>query len=61
MKQNKHSLLAFPKFNKEVSIWHQKEKQCWSYFAMRRIWPLGLVKWQQWYTWISGWSLLHDL
>jgi len=44
MRQNSHSLLAFPKFNKKVSIWHQKEKPCWSYFAIRRIRLLGLVK-----------------
>jgi len=25
------------KFNKEVSIRHQKEKHCWTYFAIRRI------------------------
>ena len=61
MRQNRHSLLAFPKFNKEVSIWHQKEKHCWSYFAIRRIRLLGLVKWQGWYTWISVRLLLHDL
>jgi len=36
-----------------VSIWHQKEKHCWRYFAIRRIRLLGLVKWQRWYTWIS--------
>jgi len=45
MRQNRHSLLAFAKFNKEVSIWHQKEKHCWSSFAIRRIQLLGLVKW----------------
>jgi len=28
MRQNSHSLLAFPKFNKEVSISHQREKHC---------------------------------
>jgi len=44
MRQNRHSLFAFPKFNKEVSIWHQSEKHFWSYFAMRRIRLLGLVK-----------------
>ena len=61
MRQNTHSLLAFPQFNKEVSIWHQNEKHCWSYFSIRRILLLGLVKWQRWYTWISVKSLLHDL
>jgi len=44
MRQNRHSLLAFPKFDKEVSIWHQKEMHCWSYFAIRRIQLLGLIK-----------------
>jgi len=44
MRQNRHSLLELPKFNKEVSIGLQKEKNCWSYFAMRRIRLLGLVK-----------------
>jgi len=53
MRQNRHSFSAFPKFNKEMSIWHQKEKHCWSYFAIRRIRLLGLVKWQGWYPWIS--------
>jgi len=24
MRQNRHSLLELPKFNKEVSIWHQR-------------------------------------
>jgi len=61
MRQNRHSLSAFPKFNKEVSIWHQKEEHCRSYFAIRRIRLFGLVKWQGWYTWISVRSLLHDL
>jgi len=28
----------------QVSIWHQIEKHCWSYFAIRRIQLLGLVK-----------------
>ena len=46
MRQNSDSLLAFPKFNKEVSIRHQRKKHCWSYFAARRIWLLRLVKWQ---------------
>jgi len=36
-----------------VSIWHQREKHCWSHFAIRRIWLLGLVKWQRRYTCIS--------
>jgi len=44
-----------------MSIWHQREKHCWSYFAFRRIWLLGLVKWQRRYTWISATFLLHDL
>jgi len=44
MKQYRHSLLAFTKINKEASIWHQKEKYCWSYFAIRRIQLPGLVK-----------------
>jgi len=44
MRQNRYSLLAFPKFNKEVSIRLQREKHCWSYFAVRRIRLLGLVK-----------------
>ena len=61
MRQNRHSILVFPKFNKKVSIWLQKEKHCWSYFAIRRIRLLGLVKWQRWYIWISVRSLLHDL
>ena len=48
------------KFNK-VSIWHQKEKRCWSYFAIGKIRLLGLIKWQGRYTWISVRPLLHDL
>jgi len=44
MRQKRHSLLAFPKFNKEVSFKLQREKHCWSYFAIRRIRLLGLVK-----------------
>ena len=36
MRQNRYSLLAFPKFNKEVSIRLQREKHCWSYFAIRQ-------------------------
>jgi len=52
LRQNRHSLLAFPKLNKEMSNWHHKEKHCWNYFAIRRIWLLGLIKWQRWYTWI---------
>jgi len=43
MRQNRQSLLAIRKFNREVSIWHQKEKHYWSYFAVRRIQVLGLV------------------
>jgi len=61
MRQNRHSLLAFPKFNKEVSVWHQREMHCWSYFAIRRFRLLGLVKWQGRHTCISARSLLHDL
>jgi len=38
MRQNSHSVLAFPKFYKQVSISHQREKHCWSNFAIRRIW-----------------------
>jgi len=34
MRQNRHILLAFPKFNKEVSVRHQKEKRCWSYLPL---------------------------
>jgi len=37
LRQNRHSLLAFPKLNKEMSNWHHKEKHCWNYFAIRRI------------------------
>jgi len=44
MRQNRHSLLAFPKFDKEVSIRVQKEKNCWSYLAIRRMRLLRLVK-----------------
>jgi len=51
-RQNRHTRLAFPKFNKKVSIRHQRQKHCWSYFAFRRVQP-GLVKWQGRYTWIS--------
>jgi len=61
MRQNRHSLLAFPKFNKKVSIRHQRQKHCWSYFAVRRVQLLGLAKWQGLYTWISVRSLLHGL
>jgi len=41
-RQNRRSLLAFTTFNKEASIWYQKEKHWWSYFAIRRIRLLGL-------------------
>ena len=58
---NRHSLLVFPKFNKEVSIRHQTEKHCWSYLAIMRIRLLRLVKWQERYTWIDVRPLLHDL
>jgi len=61
MIQNRHRFLAFPKFNTEVSIWHQGENHYWSYFAIMRMWSLGLVKWQGRYSWISARSLLHDL
>ena len=62
MRQNRqHSLSAFPKFNKKVSIKHQRQKHCWSYFAVSRVQLLGLVKWQWQYTWISVRFLLHDL
>jgi len=44
MRQNRHSLLVFPKFNEEVPIRLQREKHCWSYFAIRRIRLVGLVK-----------------
>jgi len=38
IRQNRHSLFTkFTKFNMEVCIWHQKEKHCWSCFAIRRI------------------------
>jgi len=53
MSQNKHSLLALPKFSKEVSIRHQMQKHCWSYFAVRKVRLLVLVKRQGRYTWIS--------
>jgi len=45
--------MAFQKFNKKVSIRHQRQKHCWSYFPDRRVQLLGLVKWQGRYTWIS--------
>ena len=62
MRQNrKHSLSAFPKFNKKVSIRHQRKKHCWSYFAVSKVQLLGLVKWQSQYTLISVRSLWHDL
>jgi len=44
MRQNRHSLLAFPKFNKDVPIRQQGQKHCWSYFVVRRVQLLGLVK-----------------
>ena len=31
---NRHSSLAFPKFNNELSIWGQRKKHHWSYFAI---------------------------
>jgi len=34
MRQNRHSLLEFPKFNKEVSIRYQREKHCWSFLPL---------------------------
>ena len=43
MRQNRHSLLVLPKFYKEVSIRHQRQKHYWSYFAVRRVRLLGLV------------------
>ena len=61
MRQNRHNLLAFPKFNKEVSIRHQKQRPFWNYFAIRRARFLELVKWQGRYTWISVRSSLHEL
>jgi len=62
MRPDRHSLLAFPKFNKEVSIWHQREKRCWSYFAVRRIRFLRLVMDNMnTLAWIGARSLLHDL
>ena len=61
MRQNRHRLSAFPKFNTKMSIRHQRRKHCWSYFAIWRVQLLGLVKWQGRYTWISVRSLLHDL
>jgi len=61
MRQNRPSLSAFPKFNKKVSIRHQRQKHCWRYFAVRRVQLLGLVKWQGRCTWISVRSLLHNL
>ena len=42
-----------------VFIRLQGEKHCWSYFAIRRIRLLGLVKWQGRYSWISVRSSLH--
>jgi len=36
-----------------VTIWHQRQKHCWRYFAIRRIQSVRLVKWQGQYTWIS--------
>jgi len=59
MSKNRHSLLAFPKLNKEGSIRHQRQKHCWRYFAVRRVRVLGLVKRQRRYTWMSVRSLLH--
>jgi len=37
MRQNRQSLLAFPKLNKAVSISPHETKALWSYFAIRRI------------------------
>ena len=61
MRQNRHSLSAFPKFNKTVFIRHQKQKYYGSYFSVRRVQLFVLVKWQGHYTWSSVRSLLHDL
>jgi len=41
---NRHSLLTFHKFNKEMSIRHRGEKNCWNYVAIKRIRLLRLVK-----------------
>ena len=60
MRQNTHNLLALPKFSKQVSIRHQRQKHCWSYDAIRRVRLLGLTKRQGQYTWISIRSFLHD-
>jgi len=46
MRQNRHSLSAFPKFNKKVSTRHLRQKHCWSYFSVRRVQLVGLIKWQ---------------
>jgi len=34
LETNRHSSLAFPKFNNELSFWHQRKKHHWSYFAI---------------------------
>jgi len=36
-----------------MSISHQRQKHCWSYFTIRRNWLLRLVKWKEQYRWIS--------
>jgi len=46
LRQNRHSILAFLKFNNELSIWHQRDSTAWGYFVIKIIPMLGLVKWQ---------------
>jgi len=43
----------FQNLTRECLFCHQRQKHCWSYFAIRRIRLVGLVKWQGWCTWIS--------
>jgi len=57
MKQNRHSLLAFPHFNNVMFILPSRQSTCWSYFAIGRTRFAELVKWQGWGTWISAWPL----
>ena len=55
MRRNWYSLLAFPKLNKAVFILPSKAKTLLELFCHRSTWLVELVKWQGWYTWISGW------
>jgi len=61
MRQNKQSILESLNLTRQCLICHQKQKHSWSYYAIRWTRLVELLMWQGWYTWISAWSLSHDL